>query len=138
MSTRTAYGFGYTFGIDHLRQRRPITTSNQTSRGLSRYSGRRAAAAKTDTAATDAADAVSESDDSAESEVTEEEVAATRARDAAVAADDAREVTQAEESDVRSDPTGASRGINPMLFRQPPVPDDSADGTIEIRFKHPE
>jgi type IV secretion system protein TrbL len=86
----------------------------------------------------DAADAVSDSDDSTESEVTEEEVTATRASDAAVAADDAREVTQAEESDVRSDPTGAPRGVNPMLFRQPPAPDDSADGTIEIRFKHPE
>lgn len=86
----------------------------------------------------DAADAVSETDDSAESEVTDQKVAATRASDAAVAADDAREVTQAEESDVRSDPTGAPRGINPMLFRQPPVPDDSADGNVEIRFKHPE
>src|SRR5580698_1854011 len=86
----------------------------------------------------DAADAVSESDDSTESALTEEEVATTRASDAAVAADDAREVTQAEESDVRSDPAGAPRGINPTLFRQPPVPDDSADGTIEIRFKHPE
>jgi type IV secretion system protein TrbL len=86
----------------------------------------------------DAADAVSESDDSTESEVTEAEVAATRASDAAIAADDAREVTQAEESDVRGDPTGAPRGINPMLFRQPPVPDDSADGNVEIRFKHPE
>jgi type IV secretion system protein TrbL len=85
----------------------------------------------------DAADAVSESDESTKSEVTEEESAATRASDA-VAADNAREVTQAEESDVRSDPTGAPRGINPMFFRQPPVPDDSADGTIEIRFKHPE
>jgi type IV secretion system protein TrbL len=87
---------------------------------------------------TDAADTVSESDDATESEVTEEEVTATRASDAAVAADDAREATQAEESDVRSDPAGAPRGINPMLLRQPPVPDDSADGTIEIRFKHPE
>jgi type IV secretion system protein TrbL len=86
----------------------------------------------------DAADAVSESDDATDSEVTEEEVTATRVSDAAVAADDAREVTQAEESDVRSDPTGAPRGINRMLLRQPPVPDDSADGTIEIRFKHPE
>ncbi|MGB6518900.1 MAG: type IV secretion system protein, partial [Candidatus Cybelea sp.] len=86
----------------------------------------------------DAADAVSETDDSAESEVTDQEVAATRASDAAVAADDAREVTQAEESDARSDPTGTPRGINPMLFRQPPVPDDSADGNVEIRFKHPE
>jgi hypothetical protein len=86
----------------------------------------------------DAADAVSETDDSAESEVTDQEVAATRASDAAVAADDAREVTQAEESDVSSDPTGTPRGINPMLFRQPPVPDDSADGNVEIRFKHPE
>ena len=86
----------------------------------------------------DAADAVGESDGSTESEVTEEEVAATRASDAAVAADDARGVTQAEESDVRSDPTNAPRGINPMLFRQPPVPDDSADGNVEIRFKHPE
>ncbi len=85
----------------------------------------------------DGADAVSESDHSTESEVTEEEVAATRASDAAVAADDAREVTQAEESDVSSDPTGTPRGINPMLFRQPPVPDDSADGNVE-RFKHPE
>jgi type IV secretion system protein TrbL len=78
----------------------------------------------------DAADAVSESDDATESEVTEEEVTATHASDAAVAADDAREVTQAEES--------GPRGINPMFFRPPPVPDDSADGTIEIRFKHPE
>jgi type IV secretion system protein TrbL len=86
----------------------------------------------------DAADTVGESEDSTESEVTEEEVAATRASAAAAAADDAREVTQAEERDVRSDPTGAPRGINPMLLRQPPVPDDSADGTIEIRFKHPE
>jgi type IV secretion system protein TrbL len=86
----------------------------------------------------DAAGTVGESNDSAESEVTEEEVAATRASDAAVAADDAREVAQAEESDVRSDPSGAQRGINPMLFRQPPVPDDSADGNVEIRFKHPE
>jgi type IV secretion system protein TrbL len=86
----------------------------------------------------DAADAVGKSDDSTESEVTEAEVAATRASDAAVAADDAREVTQAEESGVRSDPTGRPRGINPMLFRQPPVPDDSADGNVEIRFKHPE
>ena len=86
----------------------------------------------------DDADAVGETDDSAESEVTDQEVAATRASDAAVAADDTREVTQAEESDVHSDPTGAPRGINPMLFRQPPVPDDSADGNVEIRFKHPE
>ncbi len=86
----------------------------------------------------DAADAVSETENSAESEVTDQEVAATRASDAAVAADDARDVTQAEESDVRGDPTGAPRGINPMLFRQPPVPDDSADGNVEIRFKHPE
>jgi type IV secretion system protein TrbL len=96
------------------------------------------AAAETDTAATDAANVVSESDDSTESEITKEEVAATRAGDAAVVADDAREVTQAEESDVRRDPTNAPRGINPMLFRQPPVPDDSADGNVEIRFKHPE
>jgi len=86
----------------------------------------------------DAAGTVGESDDSTESEITEEEVAATRASDAAVAADDAREVTQAEQSDVSSDPSGAQRGINPMLFRQPPVPDDSADGNVEIRFKHPE
>jgi P-type conjugative transfer protein TrbL len=86
----------------------------------------------------DATDAVSESDDLTESEVTDEEVAATRASDATVAANDAREVTQAEESDVRSDPSGAPHGINPMLFRQPPVPDDSADGNVEIRFKHPE
>jgi type IV secretion system protein TrbL len=86
----------------------------------------------------DAADVASEPDDSTESEATEEEVAATRASDAALAAEDTREVTQAEESDVRSDPTNAPRGINPMLFRQPPVPDDSADGNVEIRFKHPE
>lgn len=86
----------------------------------------------------DAADPVSESDNSTESEVTEEEVTATRASDAAVAAADAREVTQAEESDAGTNPTGAPRGINPMLFRQPPVPDDSADGNVEIRFKHPE
>jgi len=96
------------------------------------------AASERDDEIADAGDAVSETDDSAESEVTHQEVAATRASDAAVAAHDAREVTQAEESDVRSDPSGAPRGINPMLFRQPPVPDDSADGNVEIRFKHPE
>ncbi|HVR45273.1 MAG TPA: P-type conjugative transfer protein TrbL [Candidatus Binatia bacterium] len=96
------------------------------------------ASSERDNEIADAADEVSESGDSAESAVTEEELATSRASDAAVAADAAREVTQAEESDVRSDPTRAPRGINPMLFRQPPVPDDSADGNVEVRFKHPE
>ena len=113
-------------------------TSNQDDETPGADAVEATASAKTDTSATDAADAVSEFDDSTESEVTEEEVAATRASDATVAADDAREATQAEESDVHSDPSAAPRGINPMLFRQPPVPDDSADGNVEIRFKHPE
>jgi len=30
-------------------------------------------------------------------------------------------------------------GINAaQAIRQPPIPDDSADGNVEIRFKHPE
>ncbi len=96
-------------------------------------------AAETDRASSDHADSVNEAHDPTEAEIEAEEVAETRASDATVAADDARAASQAEQRDVRSTSAGsAPHGINPMAFRQPPVPDDSADGNIEIRFKHPE
>jgi type IV secretion system protein TrbL len=96
-------------------------------------------AAETDTASGGHPDSANEPADASEAEIEAEEVAETRARDAAVAADDARATSQAEQRDVRGSIAGSpTRGINPMAFRQPPVPDDSADGNIEIRFKHPE
>jgi type IV secretion system protein TrbL len=78
--------------------------------------------------------------DSTEADVTAETAAETRASDAAVTAEDERAARQAEQRDVRSGATGsAASGINPaQALRQPPIPDDSADGNIEIRFKHPE
>ena len=96
-------------------------------------------AAETDSASSGYPDSANEPRDPTEAEIAAEEVAETRASDAAVAADDARATSQAEQRDVRSASAGSPpRGINPMAFRQPPVPDDSADGNIEIRFKHPE
>jgi type IV secretion system protein TrbL len=96
-------------------------------------------AADIDGASGDHLDSAHEPSDPTEAEIEAEEVAETRASDAAVAADDARATSQAEQRDVGSRPADSSPlGINPMAFRQPPVPDDSADGNVEIRFKHPE
>jgi type IV secretion system protein TrbL len=96
-------------------------------------------AAETDSASSAHPDSANEPGDPTEAAIEAEEVAETRATDAAVAADDARATSQAEQRDVRSASAGSPPlGINPMAFRQPPVPDDSADGNIEIRFKHPE
>jgi hypothetical protein len=79
-----------------------------------------------------------QSGDSAAADVTAEEVAATRASDAEVAAENDRLARQAERADVQT-ASPAPPAINPMQgFRPPPIPDDSADGTIHIRFKHPE
>lgn len=78
--------------------------------------------------------------DSTEADVTAEDAAETRVTDAAVAAEDERMASQAEQRDVQS-AAGASGvpGINAaQAIRQPPIPDDSADGNVEIRFKHPE
>jgi type IV secretion system protein TrbL len=97
------------------------------------------AAAETNSASGAHPDSVNEQRDPTEAEIAAEEVAETRASDAAVATDDARATSQAEQHDVGNASTGSSPlGINPAKFRQPPVPDDSADGNIEIRFKHPE
>ncbi len=95
------------------------------------------AEAETDSASGNHPYSANEPRDPTEAEIEAEEVAETRASDAAVAADDARATSQAEHRDVRS-ASSPPRSINPMAFRQPPVPDDSADGNIEIRFKHPE
>lgn len=76
--------------------------------------------------------------ESTEADVTAEDAAETRASDAAVAAEDARAAQQAEQRDVQSGAINPP-GINPaQAFRQPPIPDDSADGGVQIRFKHPE
>jgi len=76
--------------------------------------------------------------DSTEAEVTADDAAETRASDAAVTAEDARAAQQAEQHDVQSG-TINPPGINPaQALRQPPIPDDPADGSVAIRFKHPE
>jgi type IV secretion system protein TrbL len=96
-------------------------------------------AAETDSASSGHPDYANEERDSTEAEIEAKEVEETRASDAAVAAADARATSRAEQRDVRSASSGSPPvGMNPMAFRQPPVPDDSADGNIEIRFKHPE
>jgi type IV secretion system protein TrbL len=94
--------------------------------------------AESDTPSSDGTGSSSESRDPTESEIEAEEVAETRASDEATAADDARATSQAEQRDVRTSSGASPTGINPMAFRQPPIPDDSANGNIEIRFKHPD
>lgn len=81
-----------------------------------------------------------ESADSTDADVTAEDVAQTRMTDAQIAAEDARAAQAAEQRDVQSGTASpATPGINPLqALRQPPIPDDSADGNVEIRFKHPE
>ena len=80
--------------------------------------------------------------DTTEAEVTAEEVAQTRANDAALATEDERVARQAEQRDVQGSSGGAASSaprVDPArALRQPPVADDSADGSIHIRFKHPE
>jgi type IV secretion system protein TrbL len=95
------------------------------------------AADESDSASSDTG-SPSEPRDPTEAEIETAESTETRASDAAVAADDARAASQAEQRDIRTSGGSSPTGINPMAFRQPPVPDDSADGNIEIRFKHPE
>jgi hypothetical protein len=80
--------------------------------------------------------------DTTEAEVTAEEAAQTRASDAALADEDERVARQAEQRDVQGSSGGAASSaprVDPArALRQPPVADDSADGSIHIRFKHPE
>ena len=80
--------------------------------------------------------------DTTEAEVTAEEVAQTRANDAALATEDERVARQAEQRDVQGSSGGTASSaprVDPArALRQPPIPDDSADGSIHIRFKHPE
>lgn len=83
----------------------------------------------------------STSDDSnvSEAEVTAEDAAQTRASDAAIADEDDWFARQAEQRDVQGGDTPASSPINPaQSLRQPQIPDDSAEDSIHIRFKHPE
>jgi type IV secretion system protein TrbL len=78
--------------------------------------------------------------DTTEAAVTTDEAAHTRANDATLAAADERFARRAEERDVMGSsggaPSSGSRVDPTRLLRQPP--DDSADGSIHIRFKHPE
>jgi type IV secretion system protein TrbL len=76
--------------------------------------------------------------ESTDRDVTAEEVTQTRASDAALDAEDTLAARQAERHDVQTGTSSPPPAINPMALRQPPVPDDEADGSIEIRFKHPE
>jgi type IV secretion system protein TrbL len=79
--------------------------------------------------------------DTTEAEVTAEEADQTRANDAALAAEDERFARQAEQRDVRGSSAGAASSaphVDPTRALRQPPPDDSADGSIHIRFKHPE
>lgn len=83
----------------------------------------------------------STSDDSNvnEAEVTAEDAAQRRVSDAAIAEENDRMAWQAEQRDVQGGDTPPSPRINPTpSLRQPQIPDDSADDSIHIRFKHPE
>jgi type IV secretion system protein TrbL len=76
-----------------------------------------------------------------EDAITGEEVAQTRASDAMLTADNEDMGRRAEQHDVQGTASGSNipnSPINPALLRQPPVPDDSDDSNIHIRFKHPE
>jgi type IV secretion system protein TrbL len=77
--------------------------------------------------------------DPTEAEVTAEEVAQTRTSDAALAAEDQRLARQAEERDVHGSPAGPASTpprVDPTRALRQPMADDSADGSIHIRFKH--
>ena len=77
--------------------------------------------------------------DTTEAAVTADEAAHARTSDATLAAEDERFARHAEERDVLGSSGGAASAprVDPTrLLRQPP--DDSADGSIHIRFKHPE
>ena len=79
--------------------------------------------------------------DTTEAEVTAEEADQTRASDAALAAEDERLARQAEQRDVQGSSGGRSSSaprVDPTRALRQPPPDDSADGSIHIRFKHPE
>jgi len=79
--------------------------------------------------------------DTTEAEVTAENADQTRASDAALAVEDERFARQAEQRDVQpSSGTAASSAprIDPTRALRQPPPDDSADGSIHIRFRHPE
>ena len=82
-----------------------------------------------------------EGPDTPEAEVTAEEAAHTRASDAALAAEDQRLARQAEVRDVQGSsagPASAPQRVDPTRALRQPIADDSADGSIHIRFKHPE
>ena len=119
--------------------REPDGGVEDTSEADTSTSDAAAHAASTDAHGVDPASrGVYQAVDSTEADVTAEDVAETRASDAAVAAEDAQMARQAEQRDVHSGTTSA-QGINPaQALRQPPIPDDSADGSVQIRFKHPE
>jgi P-type conjugative transfer protein TrbL len=79
--------------------------------------------------------------DPTEAEVTAEELAQTHASDAVLAAEDQRLARQAEERDVHGSPAGPAPTpprVDPTRALRQPMADDSADGSIHIRFKHPE
>ncbi len=77
--------------------------------------------------------------DVTEDEMTAEDAAQRRVSDAAIAEENDRMAWQAEQRDVQGGDTPASSRINPaQSLRQPQIPDDSAEDSIHIRFKHPE
>ena len=85
----------------------------------------------------DDAEAPESLDDDGEPADIADEAAATRASDTQVATDNERMARSAERSDVRTPPTQpSSRPLSAM--RPPPIPDDSADDSISIRFHHPD
>lgn len=86
-------------------------------------------------------DASSPNSDTAHDEIEAEDVAQTRASDAELTAENEQMARRAERHDVQGPAAGTDppSQINPaQALRQPPIPDDSDDSSIHIRFKHPE
>ena len=120
------------------------TSQNESDAENVRESDASAASAQSESAATEAdatTEHASQPYESTDADVTTEDAAQTRASDAAVADEDEQMARRAEQRDVQSgNATPSAPGVNPaQAFRQPPIPDDSADdGGIHIRFNHPE
>jgi type IV secretion system protein TrbL len=147
---RSSGDVGATYDHDSYARHEPdgaaagSTSQNESDAENVRESDASAASAQSESAATEA-DAASEHAsqpyESTDADVAAEDAAQTRASDAAVADEDEQMARRAERRDVQSDnATSSAPGVNPAQgFRQPPIPDDSADdGGIQIRFNHPE
>lgn len=128
------------FGSSARSSQYESTADDADVAGAGAASGQSGEPQRVSSEAESSASASGEPAGSTDADVTAEDVAQTRVTDAEIAAEDARAAQDAEQRDVQSGTASpATPGISPLQsLRQPPIPDDSADGNVEIRFKHPE